>query len=104
MVLKRLFVSDIGEDSYLHIHFSDLPGDGAYHVNMIVLLNRRFVGDTGEHCLAHSLFRLSGRPSSQSECSGVARTNFLQFLLWDCVVVLTRLICDHFYLGSMWWS
>ena len=35
---------------------------------------------------------------------GLERTDFLQFLLWEGVVVLKELIFNSFYFGRMWWS
>ena len=37
-------------------------------------------------------------------CGGLERTNFQQFLLWECVVLLKELIFNSFYFGRVWWS
>ena len=37
-------------------------------------------------------------------CSGFARSDFKQFLLWADVVVLTEFIFNTFYIGMLWWS
>ena len=48
----------------------------------------------------------------REECGGLERTDFyiyiifdfLQFLLWEGVVVLKELIFNSFYVGRVWWS
>ena len=35
---------------------------------------------------------------------GHERTDFEQFLLWECVVVMKELILNSFYFGKVWWS
>ena len=38
-------------------------------------------------------------------CGGLERTGFfIQFLLWEGVVVLKELIMNSFYFGRVWWS
>ena len=37
-------------------------------------------------------------------CGGLERTHFLQFLLWEAVVVLKELIFYSFYFVRLWWS
>ena len=37
-------------------------------------------------------------------CGGLERTDFSQFLLWKCVVVLKKLIFISFFVGKVWWS
>ena len=40
MVLKRLFVGDTCKDSAMKVHCSGFLGDGAFHVDTIVLVKR----------------------------------------------------------------
>ena len=35
-------------------------------------------------------------------CGILERTDFSQFLLWECVVVLKELILNSFYFGRVW--
>ena len=42
--------------------------------------------------------------STLGGCGGLERTDFLQFLLWEGVVVLKELIFNSFYFGRVWWS
>ena len=37
--------------------------------------------------------------STLKGCGGLERTDFEQFLLWDCVMVLKELVCYHFFFG-----
>ena len=37
-------------------------------------------------------------------CGGLERTDFAQFLLWECVVFLQELIFNSFYIQKVWWS
>ena len=37
-------------------------------------------------------------------CGGLERTVFKQFLHWEGVVVLQKLIFNSVYIGRVWWS
>ena len=54
MDLRRLLISDNGEDPALNIHYSDLLGDRALsqYVSFTckMVLKRPFIGYTGEDC------------------------------------------------------
>ena len=42
--------------------------------------------------------------STLGGCGGLETTDFLQFLLWEGMVVLKDLIFYSFYFGRVWWS
>ena len=42
--------------------------------------------------------------STLGGCDGLERTDFLQFLLSEGMVIFKELIFDSFYIGWMWWS
>ena len=51
MVLKRLFISDAGERSAVHLNCSGLPGDRAFEQIIFswkMVLKRQFIGETVE--------------------------------------------------------
>ena len=37
-------------------------------------------------------------------CCGLERTDFEQFVLWECVMLLKEVILNSFYFGKVWWS
>ena len=50
------------------------------------------------------IFLLISSFKSLIGCSGLERTDFEQFLLWEGMVVLKELILNSFYFGRVWWS
>ena len=41
--------------------------------------------------------------STLEGCGGLETTDFQQFLIWECVVVLKELIFNSFSFGKVWW-